>query len=261
MVNEATEIPKDNEVDGTKMADDVYSESLRGLPSQQAMLVGSNESLALNSRVLNELHDNDNKILLLLKGNANANSSYTFNGLVRELNMHQQSISRSIKRLVDLGLIEQIKNYGFRLTKLGQHLGMTTTSTTSNNNHRKYNQLAYLEMNITKFDIDRITLRLVGKWFENLRWVGKIGDSGPSILRWKSYDNTFGINVTVMQNSLLIESDALLQKEIIEAAKTIPKIIAMVTNAVLEPFSPQVPSNNYMSLSRMYSCGNGTRYN
>lgn len=261
MVNEATEIPKDNEVDGTKMADDVYSESLRGLPSQQALLVGSNESLALNSRVLNELHDNDNKILLLLKGNANGNSSYTFNGLVRELNMHQQSISRSIKRLVDLGLIEQIKNYGFRLTKLGQHLGVTTTSTTSNNNHRKYNQLAYLEMNITKFDIDRITLRLVGKWFENLRWVGKIGDSGASILRWKSYDNTFGINVTVMQNSLLIESDALLQKEIIEAAKTIPKIITMVTNAVLEPFSSQVPSNNYMSLSRMYSCVNGTRYN
>jgi hypothetical protein len=234
VVNEA-DIPKDNEGDGTKMPDDVYSESLGGLPSQQALLVGSTESLALNSRVLNELHDNDNKI--------------------------HQSISRSIKRLVDLGLIEQIKNYGFRLTKLGQHLGVTTASITSNRNHRKYNQLAYLEMNITKFDIESITLKLEGKWFENLRWVGKINDSGASILRWKRYDNTFGINVTIMQNSLLIESDASLQKEIIEAAKTIPKIIAMVTNAVLEPFSSQVLSNNYMFLSGTYSCINRTRYN
>lgn len=260
MVSEA-DIPKHNEGDGTKMPDDVYSESVGGLPSQQALLVGSNKSLALNSRVLNELHDNDNKILLLLKSNGNGNSSYTFNGLVRELNIHQQSISRSIKRLIDLGLIEQIKNYGFRLTKLGQHLGVTTASITSNSNHRRYNQLAYLEMHITKFDIESITLKLEGKWFENLRWVGKINDSGASILRWKRYDNTFGINVTIMQNSLLIESDASLQKEIIEAAKTIPKIIAMVTNAVLEPFSSQVPSNNYMSLSGTYSCINITRYN
>ena len=46
--------------------------------------------------------------------------------------MHQQSLSRLIKRLVDLGLIEQIKHYGFRLTKLGRHLGMANTSENSN---------------------------------------------------------------------------------------------------------------------------------
>ena len=168
--------------------------------------------------------------------------------------MHQQSLSRSIKRLIDLGLIEQIKHYGFRLTKLGQHLGMAnSTSVNRDNRQKKYTQLAYLDMHFTKFDIDSITSKLTGKWFENLRWVGKINDSGVSILKWKRYDNSFGINVTIMQSSLVIESDASLQKEIIEAARTIPKIIAMVTDVVLEQFNSRPLPNNYLSMSRMYS--------
>lgn len=263
MSNES-DIPLDNEGDLTRLPDDIHSESHGGLQSQQALLVDAtdgNESFALNSRTLNELHDNDNRILLLLKGNANGDPIYTFNGLVRELNIHQQSLSRSIKRLIDLGLIEQIKHYGFRLTKLGQHLSMATTSMSSNNKYRKYTQLAYLDMHFTKFDIDGITSKLTGKWFENLRWVGKINDSGVSILKWKRYDSSYGINVTIMQGSLVIESDASLQKEIVEAARTIPKIIAMVTDVVLEQFNSRTPPNNYLSMSRMYSCISETRHN
>jgi hypothetical protein len=116
-------------------------------------------------------------------------------------------------------------------------------------------------MQITKFDIDSITSKLTGKWFENLRWVGKINDSGVSVLKWKRYDNSFGINVTIMQGSLIIESDASLQKEIMEAARTIPKIIAMVTDAILEQFNSVLPLNNHLPMSRMYSRINETRYN
>ena len=263
MSNESN-IPTDNEADRARLPDDIYSESRGGLPSQEALLVDDTdgtESFALNSRTLNELHDNDNKVLLLLKGNANGDPSYTFNGLVRELNMHQQSLSRSIKRLIDLGLVEHIKHYGFRLTKLGQRLGMATTSVNRNHRERKYTQLAYLDMYFVKFNIDSITSKLSGKWFENLRWVGKIDDSGVSILKWKRYDNSFGINVTIMQGSLAIESDASLQKEIVEAAGTIPKIIAMVTDVILEQFNSRSPPNNYLSMSRMYSSINETRYN
>jgi len=242
----------------------IYSESRGGLRNQHTLLVDGtddNESYALNSRTFNELHDNDNKVLILLKGNANGDSSYTFNGLVRELNMHQQSLSRSIKRLINLGLIEQIKHCGFRLTKLGRHLDMATISMNSNNKYRKYTQLAYLDMHFTKFDIDSITSKLTGKWFENLRWVGRINDFGISVLKWKRYDNSFVINVIIMQGSLVIESDASLQKEIIEAARTIPKIISMVTDVVLEQFNSRPPPNNYLSIHRMCSGINETRYN
>jgi hypothetical protein len=62
-----------------------------------------------------------------------------------------------------MGLIEHIKHYGFRLTKLGRHLGMTTPSMNRNNENRKYTQLAYLDMHFTKFDIESITSKLTGK--------------------------------------------------------------------------------------------------
>ncbi|MGH9951723.1 MAG: hypothetical protein ACRD5J_08870 [Nitrososphaeraceae archaeon] len=263
MTNEA-DISVDSGGDRSRLPDDIHTESSVSLPNQQALLVDdidSNESSTLSSKALNELHDNDNKILSLLKGDANSDTSYTFNGLVRELSMHQQSLSRSIKRLVDLGLIEQIKHYGFRLTKMGRHLGMANTSENSNNKYRKYTQLAYLDMHFTKFNINRITSKLTGKWFENLRWVGKINDSGVSLLKWKRYDNSFGINVTIMQGSLNIESDASLEKEIVEAARTVPKIVGMVTDIVLEQFNSQPGANNYLAMSRLYTGINKTQYN
>jgi hypothetical protein len=64
-----------------------------------------------------------------------------------------------------------------------------------------------------------------------------------------------------MQGSIVIEFDALLQKEIIEAARTIQKIVEMVTDVVLEQFNSRPPSNNYLSMSMMYSGINETRYN
>jgi DNA-binding Lrp family transcriptional regulator len=264
LVSNESDIPVDKEGDRTTLRDDIYSKARSSLPTQQTLLsdgIDGNESFAFNSSTLDELHDNDNKILLLLKGDADGDPSYTFNGLQRELNIHQQSLSRSIKRLIDLGLIEQIKHYGFRLTRLGRHLGMPASSLKISNKYRKYTQLAYLDMHFTKFDIDRITSKLSGKWFENLRWVGKINDSGVSTMKWKRFDNSFGINVTIMQGSLTIESDATLQKEIMEAARTIPKIISMVTDVILEQFKSLPPSNNYLSMSRMYYGVNRAWYN
>jgi hypothetical protein len=138
---------------------------------------------------------------------------------------------------------------------------MANTSENSNIEFRKYTQLAYLDMHFTKFNIDRVTSKLTGKWFENLRWVGKINDLGVSILKWKRYDNSFGINVTIMQGSLMIESDASLEKEIIEAARTIPKIVGMVTDSILEQFNSQPGANNYLAMSRVYPGLNKTQYN
>lgn len=263
-VSSESDIPVDNERDSTSSRDDIYSKTRGSLPIHQTLLsdgIEGNESFSFNSSTLDKLHDNDNKVLSLLKGDADGDPSYTFNGLQRELNMHQQSLSRSIKRLIDLGLIEQIKHYGFRLTRLGRHLGIPADSLKFDNKYRRYNQLAYLDMHFTKYDIDNITSKLSGRWFENLRWVGKINESGVSTMKWKRFDNSFGINVTIMQGSLAIESDATLQNEIVEAARTIPKIISMVTDVILEQFKSPPPSNKYLSLSRTYYGSDVVGYN
>ncbi|MGI0037457.1 MAG: MarR family transcriptional regulator, partial [Nitrososphaera sp.] len=57
-----------------------------------------------------EFHNNDNKVLELLN---EAGSNYSFKGLMRKLNLHQQSLSRALRRLEELGLVERT-SFGYK---------------------------------------------------------------------------------------------------------------------------------------------------
>src|SRR5687768_16473913 len=54
---------------------------------------------------INDVRNNDKKILLLLR--KEMWSTYSFKALERKLEIHQQSLSRALKRLLDLNLIEK----------------------------------------------------------------------------------------------------------------------------------------------------------
>jgi len=64
-----------------------------------------------------ELHNNDKKILSLL---INENSShFSFTGMKRKLNVHQQSLARALARLEELGLVEKADG-GYGVNKNGE---------------------------------------------------------------------------------------------------------------------------------------------
>src|SRR5215216_7286910 len=62
-----------------------------------------------------DFHNNDNKILAVLN---EAGSNYSFKGLMRKLNLHQQSLSRALHRLEEMELVER-SPVGYRLSKAG----------------------------------------------------------------------------------------------------------------------------------------------
>ena len=62
-----------------------------------------------------DFHNNDNKILALLN---EAGSNYSFKGLMRKLNLHQQSLSRALHRLEEMELVEK-SPVGYQLSKAG----------------------------------------------------------------------------------------------------------------------------------------------
>src|SRR5690606_5622072 len=64
--------------------------------------------------VINDLHNNDAKILSAL--NEESGSNYSFKGLMRKLGLHQQSLSRALRRLEEMGLVEK-SQVGYRLVK------------------------------------------------------------------------------------------------------------------------------------------------
>src|SRR5574337_1861747 len=71
---------------------------------------------ATSNLSLDDFQTNDKKVLSLLNQDGDVNDNqYTFNGLVRKLGIHQQSLARSLHRLETAGLVKKT-DYGYKLT-------------------------------------------------------------------------------------------------------------------------------------------------
>jgi DNA-binding transcriptional ArsR family regulator len=164
-----------------------------------------------------DFHMNDSKILSLLNQGSGANY-YSFTGLMRKLNLHQQSLARALNRLQDLGLVDR-SNKGYTLTKSGVLTLSKDSVMGSIDKTRKgkeYIQLFQTYIPI-KIKAKEIVQGLIGKWFNNLRWAALIENEIEFILQWVSHDNAFQINLRIMSGFLVIETNAVSDNEKIEA--------------------------------------------
>ena len=169
-----------------------------------------------HSLFVSDFRMNDSKILSLLSHEAGSNY-YSFTGLMRKLNLHQQSLARSLNRLQDLDLIER-SDIGYKLTKNGI---MVLSKGNVNFLHqikkgKEFIQLlqTYVPVNVKPKDIVRT---LMGKWFNNLRWTGLIESETGCMLQWLSDDGSFQINLRIIYDYIVIETNAVSYKEKIEA--------------------------------------------
>ena len=185
------------------------------------------DSLPLTDDVL---HLNDSKILLLM--GQEVRSNYSFKGLIRKLNLHQQSLTRALIRLEDMKLVEK-SSIGYKLTENGESLIRLLLSSknrayklVSNNSileKKKESRNGYIQLLQTYISVDvkpeEILYGLIGKWFNNLRWVGMIeSEAGGYMLQWISDDHYgFQINLRLISDYLIIETNAASDKEKIEA--------------------------------------------
>jgi predicted transcriptional regulator len=166
---------------------------------------------------IKDFHMNDSKILSLLNQESGSNY-YSFTGLMRKLNLHQQSLARALNRLQDLGLVDR-SNKGYTLTKNG----ILTLSKSSlmgsvdkTRRGREYIQLLQTYIPI-KIKAKEIIHSLIGKWFNNLRWAGLIENETEYMLQWISDDTSFQINLRIISGYIVIETNAISDKEKIEA--------------------------------------------
>ena len=102
------------------------------------ILVEEEEDDSQNSLSANDFHNNDNKILALLN---EAGSNYSFKGLMRKLNLHQQSLSRALRRLEEMELVEK-SPVGYQLSKGGttavSRIEVLAAATTQTKGQRVY---------------------------------------------------------------------------------------------------------------------------
>ena len=167
------------------------------------LLVSEEESVSLQ-----DLHSNDTKVLALLN---EAGSNYSFRGLMRRLNLHQESLSRALHRLEEVGLVEKTMA-GYKLSKSAGVVARPKQGLKGSD----YMQLlqTYIPINVKPVEVVR---QLVGKWFKNLRWLGMIESATGYTLQWTSEDGSFQINLRLISDYIVIETNASTEKEKVQA--------------------------------------------
>lgn len=110
-----------------------------------------------------------------------------------------------------MGIIEK-SQHGYRLSNRSSAIpSMAPTS-----KGKEYVQLlqTYIPVNVKTNEIVR---QLIGKWFKNLRWLGMIDSGTGYTLQWSSDDGSFQINLRIVSDYVVIETNAFNEKEKLQA--------------------------------------------
>ena len=195
---------------------------------------------------IKDLHEVDKRILRLLS--EHLWSIYSFKALERKLNVHQQTLARSLRRLIELDFIEKSPS-GYRLNEMSAStvLSLIEDSTIElfNNEEdplsekmgkskkiKRFKQLLQIYLPI-KLDVEQLAAGIIHKWFGNLRWLGLIKKDTGYRLDWIALDKysnkeLFKINVNVVSEYVIVESDAETDSEKIEAIFYSNKIVSEI---------------------------------
>ncbi len=78
---------------------------------------------------------------------------------------------------------------------------------------------------------------MIGKWFGNLRWFGLIKKEAGSTLQWiaiDKYNNNklFQINANIVAEYIVIESNAVSDKEKVEAMSSSNRIVSEIIKII-----------------------------
>lgn len=175
-----------------------------------------NQSVSDSQYLDPEVRPNDYKILDIL----DVKSEYTFRGIMRKLGMHQETLSRSLRRLLELGIIDK-SNLGYRISDKMQNLP-------KNKKNQAYTPIlmSYLPPSVTG---EKIITKIAGSWFKGLRWIGTSDDDGQQTLQWIKEKGLFHINLKILPNHVIIETNANNEKDIVDALSGAYRIIQKIT--------------------------------
>lgn len=208
------------------------------LPEEKVIPSGKQQALVQEDQFsTDDLHNNDSRILALLNEEG---SNYSFKGIQRRLGIHQQSLTRALHRLGEMGLVQK-SDVGYQLSKTGE-AAAAKTGIAADAKGREYIQLlqTYIPIDIRPAEIVH---SLVGKWFKNLRWAGLIESGTGFTLQWSSDDGSFQINLRMISDYVVVETNAKSQAEKLKAMVGSYAIYEQITRALQERVAP---ANSYV---------------
>lgn len=181
--------------------------------------ITNQDAESLEETCIVELHNNDRKIISFLQQDSGS-YRYTFNGLVRQLKIHPQSLARSLRRLIELRIIQK-SNDGYKLRESRLLQGATgklydEKTAMDDRTKRNFIQLIQAHIPISSAN-DEIVRNLIGKRFGNLRWLGLVEGKNEYCLRWINNESSILVVVHIVSCYLTVETNALTDMDKVEA--------------------------------------------
>ncbi len=202
---------------------------------------------------IDDLGKNDLRIISQLNNESKLNHYYTFNGLMRKTNLHQQSLSRALHRLESLGLIEKTIA-GYKITK-------KLKFPLSKRYERDFSKISiklptesvgFTPLIQTYIPDDAMThdiiMALTGKWFGNLRWLGLVEGDDEHVLQWISTDYKVQVNLRILSRYVIIETNATNKKEKMESMICSYRILDYATKIAKNKINSYSPTQYEIDL-------------
>jgi hypothetical protein len=123
-----------------------------------------------------------------------------------------------------MGLVEKTEA-GYKLRKMGMASVQRLRKGTD------YMQLlqTYIPVNVKASEV---VSHLVGKWFKNLRWLGMIESATGYTLQWASEDGSFQINLRLISDYIVIETNASTEREKVQSMAGSYAIYQQITKVI-----------------------------
>lgn len=182
------------------------------------------------------LSDRDREVLALLA--QESPGRVAFQGMRRLLDIHQESLSRALRRLEEDGYVVAAED-GYALTPLGRTRGGSLDRTEA------LTGVPVLRTVLPGADLGRQAAEaLRRRWFGPLRWFGAgEGEEGP-VLSWTTEDG--GVRLDARFQGVLLAVDARVEdpSRLPEAIHAAHRLLYEVNRAYLEAGVPALPASN-----------------
>ncbi len=122
-------------------------------------------------------------------------ATYTFQGMKRKLGLHQEKLTRILRRLEDDNLVLK--------TEEGYRVLMRPRKTT---HHLVEGEPVIRGQLPSAIDSLALLSKVKGRWFKNFRWLGYSNGNDEQSLYWITEDNRFQVRVQLSPTEILVWS-------------------------------------------------------
>ena len=147
-----------------------------------------------------DFEPDDRELEVLKLFSTDQNAHYSFQGLRRRLGLHQETLTRTLKRLEEAHAIEHSPD-GYKLKAPGNTF--TFNVPTAQPNPKPIIE-AYLP---TQVDVTVLFQKLRGKWFNTFRWLGYSQDGSALSMSWISEDGRMQLQARIADGKITIGAD------------------------------------------------------